>query len=139
ITPNAPELAALTGSDVASLEEAEDAALSLAREYGIAVLAKGGHIAGAAVADTLVEKDGRVTRWESPRIETLSTHGTGCTLASAIAAGVGQGRALADATSRAREYVHAAIAAAPGFGSGHGPIGHTLGTIPFALIHKSAG
>ena len=138
VTPNAPELGVLTGRDIVDAEEMEDAALHLARDAGVAVLAKGGHLKGTVVVDVLVEKDGKVTRWESPRIETTNTHGTGCTLASALATGVAQGRALPDAAGRARDYVKAAIAAAPGFGKGHGPIGHTLGTMPFSVIHKLA-
>jgi hydroxymethylpyrimidine/phosphomethylpyrimidine kinase len=139
ITPNAPELEVLSGARINGIEDMEDAALHLVRETGVAVLAKGGHIRGPLVIDTLVEKEGQVTRWEAPRIETTNTHGTGCTLASALATGVAQGRGIADAAARAREYVRAAIAAAPGFGSGHGPIGHTLGTVPFSVIHKFPG
>ena len=136
VTPNAPELGVLSGRDIETVEDMEDAALALCRDTGTAVLAKGGHIRGNAVTDTLVEPGGAVTRWESARIETLNTHGTGCTLASAIAAGVGQGRGLPDAVERAREYVQHAIMQAPGFGGGHGPIGHTLGTMPWEVIHK---
>jgi hydroxymethylpyrimidine/phosphomethylpyrimidine kinase len=136
VTPNAPELAVLSGRDIQTIEDMEDAALALARDTGIAVLAKGGHIKGATVTDTLIEPGGAVSRWESARVETLNTHGTGCTLATAIAAGVGQGRPLADSVERAREYVQRAIAEAPGFGSGHGPLGHTLGTMPWEVIHK---
>jgi hydroxymethylpyrimidine/phosphomethylpyrimidine kinase len=66
----------------------------------------------------------------------MNTHGTGCTLASAIACGLGQGRDLPDAVTRAHAYVQSAIREAPGFGSGHGPIGHALGTVPWNLIHK---
>lgn len=136
ITPNAPELEVLSSRTIQTVEDMEDAALALCRDAGLAVLAKGGHIKGTVVTDTLVEPGGTVTRWESARVETLNTHGTGCTLASAIATGVGQGRGLPDAVGRAREYVQRAIAEAPGFGSGHGPIGHTLGTMPWEVIHK---
>ena len=136
VTPNAPELAALTGRDpdsLAGLDEVEDAALGLAKRTGIAVLAKGGHVQSRLVTDVLVEADGSVVRWESPRIETTNTHGTGCTLASGIACGLAQGRGLKVAVTRARDYVQAAIAAAPGFGRGHGPLGHAVGTVPFHL------
>jgi len=136
VTPNAPELEVLSGRSIETAEDMEDAALALCRDAGVAVLAKGGHVKGPVVIDTLVEPGGGVTRWESPRIETLNTHGTGCTLASAIATGVGQGRGLPDAVGRAREYVQRAIQEAPGFGRGHGPIGHTLGTMPWEVIHK---
>ena len=138
-TPNLPELAALTRRDIVDLEALEDAALGLVRDTGKAVLAKGGHLDSPVLTDVLVEPGGKVHRWESERVETLNTHGTGCTLASAIACGLGQGRDLADSVDRARAYVQAAIRAAPGFGQGHGPIGHSLGTVPWNLIHRNIG
>ena len=138
-TPNLPELAALTRRDIVDLEALEDAALGLVRDTGKAVLAKGGHLDSPVLTDVLVEPGGKVHRWESERVETLNTHGTGCTLASAIACGLGQGRDLADSVDRARAYVQAAIRAAPGFGQGHGPIGHALGTVPWNLIHRNVG
>lgn len=110
-TPNLPELAALGG-------EAE--AVRLARH----VLIKGGHAEGDILVDRLVDRTGEVMRWEDARIETAHTHGTGCTLASAIATGLGQGLTLEDAIGRARQFVRAALLAAPGFGGGHGPMGH---------------
>ncbi len=110
-TPNLPELAALGG-------EAE--AVRLARH----VLIKGGHAEGDILVDRLVDRTGEVMRWEDARIETARTHGTGCTLASAIATGLGQGLTLEDAIGRARQFVRAALLAAPGFGGGHGPMGH---------------
>jgi hydroxymethylpyrimidine/phosphomethylpyrimidine kinase len=88
-----------------------------------AVLLKGGHLPGATVTDLLATPDG-ITAFESPRIETRHTHGTGCTLASAIATGLAQGMPLPAAVARARAYVNAAMRAAPGFGAGHGPLGH---------------
>lgn len=110
-TPNVPELAALGG----------DGGLAA---RGIAWLAKGGDAAGDLLEDRLV-LPGRAPRvWRSPRIETRHTHGTGCTLASAIATFLGHGLPLEEAVERAREFVRAALLAAPGFGSGHGPLGH---------------
>ena len=135
VTPNAPELQALAGAAVETLDDLKNAALSLADFSGTAVLAKGGHLKTAAVTDLLVQ-NGEVTRFESPRVETVNTHGTGCTLASAIAFGLGQRRALADAVEHARAYTLAAIKAAPGFGNGHGPLGHALGTMPYGAIQK---
>ncbi len=88
------------------------------------MLVKGGHGEGDTIIDRLVTRDGEVARWEDPRIDTRHTHGTGCTLASAIATGLGQGMTLTDAIARARRFVRAALLAAPGFGSGHGPMGH---------------
>ena len=117
VTPNAPELRALTGS------EGEDAARSLAERTGAAVIAKGGDLPGAIVTDILVDKGG-VTRWQNERIETRHSHGTGCTLASAIAVGLAAGLTLQQATSRARIFVRLALREAPGFGAGNGPMGH---------------
>ena len=87
-----------------------------------AVLLKGGHLEGPVVVDLLGTAAG-VVRYESPKIDSRHTHGTGCTLASAVAAGLAQGMALPDAVARARAYVRAAILAAPGLGQGHGPLG----------------
>lgn len=111
VTPNLPELEALGGAD-AVLAQAP------------AVLAKGGHAAGEVLIDRLLTREGEVARWEGSRIATTSTHGTGCTLASAIATGLGQGMDLVAAIDRARRFVRAALEAAPGLGQGHGPLGH---------------
>jgi hydroxymethylpyrimidine/phosphomethylpyrimidine kinase len=90
-----------------------------------AVLIKGGHAEGAESIDLLVEPAG-VTRLSSPRFDTRNTHGTGCTLSSAIAAGIAKGMTLADAAQAAKSYVTTAIAAADrlSIGSGHGPVHH---------------
>jgi hydroxymethylpyrimidine/phosphomethylpyrimidine kinase len=90
-----------------------------------AALIKGGHGAGEILTDYLVTGDG-VEAISLPRIETRNTHGTGCTLASAIATGLAQGMALAAAVRRARHYLQEAIRTAPGFGSGHGPVNHLV-------------
>jgi len=110
-TPNAPELAALGGDRIA-------------RDFAVAVLAKGGDLPGDVVVDRLLGADGETARWSDPRIETRHSHGTGCTLASAIATGLAQGLALEPAIARARRFVRAALRAAPGLGAGHGPMGH---------------
>ena len=136
VTPNLPELEALTGRTIAGVEQLQTAALLLAERSGTAVLAKGGHLAGDLLTDILVEPDGKVRQWQSERVDTRNTHGTGCTLATAIACGLGEGRSLEAAVVRARLYVRATIAAAPGFGAGHGPMGHSLGVDPFALIER---
>ena len=110
-TPNLPELAALGG---------EEAVLA----HGCSLLVKGGHGEGETVIDRLLETgEGEVARWEAPRIDTTSTHGTGCTLASAIATGLAQGMPLEPAVARARDFVRLALMGAPGLGSGHGPMG----------------
>ena len=116
-TPNLPELKRLTAE-----EDPVAAALSLVSEYGCAVLIKGGHEEGDALADALIETD-NMTSWQGQRIDTTSTHGTGCTLASAIALFLAEGASLSDAVGRAREFVRVALREAPGLGAGAGPIG----------------
>ncbi len=123
ITPNAAEATVLTGEDVYNAADQERVGRALLAMGPDAVLLKGGHLAGSVVADVLVTNTG-VEVFESRRIDTTSTHGTGCTLASAIAAGLAQDLDLTAAIKRARDYVHAAIATAPGFGHGHGPLNH---------------
>jgi len=135
ITPNVPELIALTGMNVTNADEQFLAAESLACQTGY-VLAKGGHLEGGRILDILVDSDGRSQHFESDSIESRHTHGTGCTLASAIATLLGRRVDLPEAVRQARAFVHSAIAAAPGFGSGHGPMGHALGVVPFDLIHR---
>jgi hydroxymethylpyrimidine/phosphomethylpyrimidine kinase len=132
ITPNLPEAEALAGMaipDLAAMHHAAQAMLTL----GVpAVLLKGGHLPGEQVVDLLATVDG-VEEFVAPRIATRHTHGTGCTLASAVAAGLAQGLGLRDSVVRARAYVRAAIAAAPGFGAGHGPLNHTI-TVDLARL-----
>ncbi|MBL8741050.1 MAG: bifunctional hydroxymethylpyrimidine kinase/phosphomethylpyrimidine kinase, partial [Myxococcales bacterium] len=89
-----------------------------------AALVKGGHLPGSEVVDALVTPEGHQL-YRSPRIESRHTHGTGCTLASAVAASMAQGMPLPDAVHRAREFVRRAMEAAPGLGAGHGPLGHS--------------
>jgi hydroxymethylpyrimidine/phosphomethylpyrimidine kinase len=124
ITPNAPELAALTGRKIETVDDLADAAATLASRASAAVLAKGGHLSGPELTDILVTPEGEVRRWASSRIETNHSHGTGCTLASAIAVHLARGRSLPHAVERARIFVRTALLAAPGFGAGHGPMGH---------------
>jgi hydroxymethylpyrimidine/phosphomethylpyrimidine kinase len=122
-TPNLPEAEVLCGvtiGDIAGMRVAGERLLALGCR---AALIKGGHLPGETVFDVLVTIGG-VRVWESPRIATRHTHGTGCTLASAIAAGRAQGLDLESAVDRARSYVHRAIARAPGIGRGHGPLDH---------------
>ena len=130
LTPNVPEAEALTGlaiRDDAGMKEAADVLLALGAK---AVLLKGGHLEGPVVRDLLVTKEG--TRvFENPRIDTPHTHGTGCTLASAIAAGLAEGFPLAAAVARAEDYLHEAIRTAPGLGHGHGPVNHMHTVRPF--------
>jgi hydroxymethylpyrimidine/phosphomethylpyrimidine kinase len=116
-TPNLPELARLTGD-----EDPIAAGLALVSRHGCAVLVKGGHDEGDALADALIEED-NLTSWQGQRIDTTSTHGTGCTLASAIAFHLGCGESLARAVERGRHFVRMALHGAPGLGTGHGPLG----------------
>jgi hydroxymethylpyrimidine/phosphomethylpyrimidine kinase len=124
LTPNLPEAEILCRqkiSDLAAMREAARALLDLGCR---AVLLKGGHLPGDTVHDLLATASG-IREWQSRRIDSRHTHGTGCTLASAIAAGLAQGLGVETAVERARDYVQRAIAAAPGFGRGHGPLDHT--------------
>lgn len=125
ITPNIPEAEQLLGSRIVSLNQMKQAASTLLMFDCDAVLLKGGHLPGDELFDVLATKE-TIKVFSSPRIDTVHTHGTGCTLASAIATGLAQGMALRDAVGRARDYVHEAIRLAPGFGQGHGPLNHGL-------------
>lgn len=123
ITPNLPEAEALLGRkipDAAAMEEAARAMLVLGPR---AVLLKGGHLASDIITDVLATRS-TLDRFSFPRIHTTHTHGTGCTLASAIAAGLAQGMELKSAVARARDYVRRAIETAPGLGQGSGPLNH---------------
>ena len=117
VTPNLPELARLSGGD-----DPIAAALKIVGDHGCAVLVKGGHEEGDALADALIETD-NMTSWQGQRIDTTSTHGTGCTLASAIATFLAQGDSLPSAVERARTFVRVALHAAPKLGEGSGPVG----------------
>lgn len=110
-TPNVPELAALGGAEALEAQ-------------GITFLAKGGDAEGPVVEDRLFLPGAAPVVWHAERIETRHTHGTGCSLASAIATGLGQGLDLVAAVERGRAFVREALLAAPGFGAGHGPLGH---------------
>jgi len=124
VTPNALEAERLTDIEVRDLDGQINAAEKLVEEFGAhAALIKGGHIDGDIIRDVLLTREGyRV--FESRRIDTKATHGTGCTLASAIAAHIAQGAAIDEAVEKARFYLVEAIRHAPGFGQGHQPLGH---------------
>lgn len=132
LTPNLPEAEALCGfaiQDVGAMHQAAKALLALGPK---AVLLKGGHLPGDEVVD-LLATGARIEIFRDRRIATRHTHGTGCTLASAVAAGLAQRLSLRDSVIRARAYVRAAIAAAPGFGAGHGPLNHAVTCDPGIL------
>ncbi|AMK18844.1 MULTISPECIES: bifunctional hydroxymethylpyrimidine kinase/phosphomethylpyrimidine kinase [Sphingobium] len=114
VTPNIPELDALGGDGIAI-------------RFATHVLAKGGHGEGTMLTDRLIGPKGVRKAWSNARIDTRHTHGTGCTMASAIATGLGQGWDLIDAIERARKYVREALVLAPGLGQGHGPMGAPFG------------
>jgi hydroxymethylpyrimidine/phosphomethylpyrimidine kinase len=126
LTPNLPEAEVLVGFGIGNEGDMARAGKAALRLGANAVLMKGGHLdSGPDVVDLLVTSTG-VTRFVHRRIATRSTHGTGCTLASAIACGLAQKLPLIDAVVRARDYVRRAIETAPGFGSGHGPLNHAV-------------
>jgi hydroxymethylpyrimidine/phosphomethylpyrimidine kinase len=135
VTPNLPEAEVLSGKTIGSVAEMRAAGEKLLALGCRGVLVKGGHLSGDTVPDVFVTREG-IRLWESPRIETRHTHGTGCTLASAIAAGLAQGMAVEIAVERARAYVQRAIAGAPGLGRGHGPLDHAH---PLHSIQASNG
>jgi hydroxymethylpyrimidine/phosphomethylpyrimidine kinase len=123
LTPNIPEAEALTGMTITDLPSMHDAAQALLTLGVPAVLLKGGHMPGDRVMDLLTTVEGTEV-FQHKRIATPHTHGTGCTLATAIAVGLAQGMDLPAAVARAESYVHAAIATAPGLGAGSGPLNH---------------
>ncbi|ACG79690.1 phosphomethylpyrimidine kinase [Phenylobacterium zucineum HLK1] len=123
LTPNAPEAAALTGQPVETTDDLRRAGEALLAAGAKAVLMKGGHVPGDRVVDVLMTPAGE-TVFETERIETRHTHGTGCTLASACATGMAQGLPLTEAVARAWAYVQEAMLRAPGLGKGHGPLDH---------------
>lgn len=129
LTPNLPEAEVLAGFPVRTEADMRRAAQHLAGLGARAILMKGGHLEGDRVVDLLFH-DGRFDRFEEARIQSRNTHGTGCTLASAIAAGLAQKISLRDAVARARAYVQQAIEAAPGYGGGLGPLNHAVTVRP---------
>jgi hydroxymethylpyrimidine/phosphomethylpyrimidine kinase len=127
LTPNIPEAEALLGGEpIADVQRMIAAASGLQMTGPRAVVLKGGHLPGDTVTDVVVEQ-GASYVLQSPRIDTRHTHGTGCTLASAIAAGIAQGMALRAAIERAHRFVQRAIGGAPGYGKGKGPLDHAHG------------
>lgn len=123
VTPNLPEAEALTDVPIRDLDGMRQAAKLILTFGPRAVLLKGGHLEDDRLYDLLLSEDGE-TVFEGARVHTPHTHGTGCTLASAIAAGLAQGLNTHDAVARARAYVETAILTAPGLGHGHGPLNH---------------
>ena len=125
LTPNVPEAQQLSGMEIRNEAAMRHAAMSLLTLGVPAVLLKGGHLEGAEVVDLLATEDD-VIALRHPRLATRHTHGTGCTLASGIAVSLAQGLTLEAAVRRASAFVQAAMAQAPGFGAGHGPMNHGI-------------
>lgn len=125
VTPNLDEAAILSDLEVRDHVQMEQAGRRLLELGAGAALVKGGHLPGDLMTDVLVTPAG-IRRFTHARINTSSTHGTGCTLSAAITAGLALGRPLEDAVADGLDFLHRAIAAAPGLGSGHGPVNHTV-------------
>jgi len=125
VTPNLDEAAILAGVDVADVAGMRRAAEALVARGARAVLLKGGHLRTAELTDLLF--DGTDWHeWRRPRLDTRNTHGTGCTLSAAVAAGLAHGRPLLTAVADALDFVRRAMEAAPSLGSGHGPLNHLV-------------
>jgi hydroxymethylpyrimidine/phosphomethylpyrimidine kinase len=123
VTPNLPEAEILVGRPLPDDEAVRDAAREIVALGPRAVVMKGGHTAGDVAVDILF--DGASFReYAAPRVDTRSTHGTGCTFASAIAAGLAQGLGVGEAVAQAKEYVTAALRNAKPIGGGQGPVHH---------------
>ena len=125
ITPNVPEASLLTGLDITDVDDLTKAGDALLKRGVYAALMKGGHLEGKSVIDVLVSEEG-ANIMSGPRIHTRHTHGTGCTLASAVAANMALGQPLDEAVMIAREFVFQAIKSAPQLGQGNGPLNHGL-------------
>ena len=123
VTPNVPEAEVLVGSPLAGEADLRRAAEEIAALGAAAVVMKGGHRPGPEVVDLLYYQ-GTFTELRAPRVETTSTHGTGCTFASAVAAGLARGLDVPQAVAEAKAYVTEALRHAPGLGRGHGPVHH---------------
>jgi len=124
-TPNVPEAERITGLLIRDREGMLEAARAM-RELGArAVLVKGGHLEGEAT-DLLLDEEGRVRTFTAARVDTISTHGTGCTLAAAVAACLARGLNLQESVAAAKQFVTEAIRRAPGLGRGHGPVNHAV-------------
>ncbi len=125
VTPNIDEAEILVRAEVRTTDAMTEAGHALLTMGASAALIKGGHLDGDQVTDVLVTPD-TVRRFGRPRIQTTSTHGTGCTLSAAIVAGLARGRDLTMAVESALDFVHRAIQSAPGLGKGHGPLNHLV-------------
>ena len=123
LTPNIPEAELLTGLEISDIDTMRRAAYAILEMGSKAVLLKGGHLKDETLTDILVTRASEKT-YSGPRLLTKHTHGTGCSMASAVATGIAQGDTLEMAVQRAKAYVFTAIKTAPQFGKGHGPLNH---------------
>jgi hydroxymethylpyrimidine/phosphomethylpyrimidine kinase len=123
VTPNLDEAALLVGFDVSDVASMRRAARALVDAGAAAALVKGGHLSGTEVVDVFFD-GGELHEVRHARIDTRSTHGTGCTLSAAVAAGLARGTPLHAAVAHALDFVHRAIAQAPNLGAGNGPLNH---------------
>ncbi|MBC7929202.1 MAG: bifunctional hydroxymethylpyrimidine kinase/phosphomethylpyrimidine kinase [Rubrivivax sp.] len=124
VTPNVPEAERITGLEIRDEQGMLEAARAMRAMGARAVLVKGGHLTGRAL--DLLDDEGRVRTFVAERIETTSTHGTGCTLAAGLAAALARGLALEDSIEAAKRFVTEAIRRAPRLGHGHGPVNHAV-------------
>ncbi len=131
ITPNLDEAALLLGQPVADVQALEPTAQALLKLGAPAVLLKGGHLVGETVVDVLAQADGSLQQWQSARIATVNSHGTGCTLSSALAVYLALGFALPEAVAQARRYILGALQAGAVVrtGHGHGPLNHAYAPV----------
>lgn len=138
VTPNIPELTRLTGIGILDEDSFCKAAIRAARAYGTAVLAKGGHFTGREAHDVLALPDGTLRHFRAPRSSNENTHGTGCTLSSAIAAHLAQGETLTAAVAGAKAYLTGAIGYGLALGRGRGPLWHGW-SLEDALARQARG
>jgi hydroxymethylpyrimidine/phosphomethylpyrimidine kinase len=127
VTPNLDEAAILVGLPVDSLDGMRQAAKQLVEQGARAALVKGGHLEAEELVDVLFDGS-EFHEWRRPRLNTRSTHGTGCTLSAGVAAGLAHGQPLRTAVTHALDFVHRAMQTAPGLGAGHGPLNHLIST-----------
>ena len=125
VTPNLDEAAILISGPVEDLEGMRRAAEILVEQGARAALVKGGHLQAEELVDVLYDGS-EFYEWRRPKLDTRSTHGTGCTLSAGIAAGLAHGRPLRSAVEAALDFVHRAMQTAPGLGRGHGPLNHLI-------------
>ena len=133
-TPNIPEAEALSGMRVASEADMEKAAREIEARFGCAVLCKGGH--SLSDANDCLCSDGEILWFRGRRIDNPNTHGTGCTLSSAIAANLAKGASLPDAIAKAKDYISGALGAMLDLGRGRGPMNHAWILNPYATSFR---